>query len=354
MDPITHAAAGVVIAHLVSPEAGWLGVGVAAGAALLPDLDLLEAHRRPKLQAIMFHHGPTHSVLSATLLGGGFGSVAGLFFAPQQVWGLALLGVLACWSHILLDTLMVTSGVLLLWPFSRRGFAFPVVLELNPRVIPRACMDMRPATCARCQFGNMFRNPVAIILIGGGLATLLLRPWSVAPAWGTLFALLLYVLAAGWQARRSERAVARLVGVEDGEAEVVSFPAHELPRRRLVIVSQNGSREAYLVEGWRAQPRSVVRLPATGDDPLIRRTLEHPDVAGFCRTTRITHAHRRPSDRGHLVVWRNLAVIHADPCLELASLHVRLDDEGNVVEVEFRDRREGPSDIRWEPVRIDE
>ena len=102
MDPLTHAAAGVVISLLLpGPSRFWSAV-LGAAFAVLPDLDYFLVFT-DRLAFIRYHRGFTHSLLAIPLLAlGGAGLSAAIggkaWFRPVFLLGLAVLA-----SHLLLD-----------------------------------------------------------------------------------------------------------------------------------------------------------------------------------------------------------------------------------------------------------
>ncbi len=130
MDPVTHAAAGLLISQLLpGPSRGWSALAGTA-FALLPDLDyfLIFVDR---LAFIRHHRGFTHSLLALflfALLGAALGRALGgpRWFRPLLFLGLAVLA-----SHLLLD-LATSYGTQVLFPCSRQRFTLDWLFIIDP------------------------------------------------------------------------------------------------------------------------------------------------------------------------------------------------------------------------------
>jgi inner membrane protein len=130
MDPVTHAAAGVLISQVLpGPSRGWSALAGAA-FALLPDIDyfLIFVDR---LAFIRHHRGFTHSLAALflfALLGAALGRALGgqRWFHPVLFLGLAVLA-----SHLFLD-LATSYGTQILFPFSRQRFTLDWLFIIDP------------------------------------------------------------------------------------------------------------------------------------------------------------------------------------------------------------------------------
>jgi hypothetical protein len=132
--PFAHGVAGLIV-HLVVVRSRaelrdrWR-IGVAVGAALLPDVDLAFRY----VDGVN-HHGAAFHGIGFALLGGVAGSlVFRLLRWPRPLAsGLALGAAYA--SHPLLDYLNVDThppiGVMALWPFTSAYFKFPWPIFLD-------------------------------------------------------------------------------------------------------------------------------------------------------------------------------------------------------------------------------
>jgi membrane-bound metal-dependent hydrolase YbcI (DUF457 family) len=146
-----HALLGatVALASGAHRRHGWPVVVMAAVAAMLPDWDGLSKPFGPAAYA-RAHRVWGHNVAAAVLAGGLFAAAAylarlsarerapyrfgaGRPFSRRDLAAWVALGVLAGLTHVLAD--LVYSGrrmspdwpVALLWPFTERGWAFPLV-----------------------------------------------------------------------------------------------------------------------------------------------------------------------------------------------------------------------------------
>lgn len=125
--PVGHALGGIAAAWMLIPGDARRrhavgAAAIAASLAVAPDLDLLTA----------VHRGPTHSVGAAVAVG-----LIALAATRNARWALA--AAVAWGSHVLLDWLGTDtwppSGVMALWPISRRYFQ--AGLHLFPAVSRR-------------------------------------------------------------------------------------------------------------------------------------------------------------------------------------------------------------------------
>jgi len=132
--PVGHGIAGLIVHVLLAGDEGELHdlrrAGVAVGAALAPDLDLLFRF----VDGRNHHDFETHSigfVVLAALVAGGASAAMG--------WGRPLaFGACAGWgwlSHLVLDYLNVDTsvpiGIMALWPLSRSFYKCPWPLFLD-------------------------------------------------------------------------------------------------------------------------------------------------------------------------------------------------------------------------------
>ena len=121
---------GFVAAAVAGPTALLLGGAVAAGLAMVPDLDM----RVP----FVAHRGPTHTVWFATLLGAGgalAGALLGIESGPLPALGFALLlgsaAFLSIASHIAADAL-TPMGVRPFTPWDETHYTWDVTKAANP------------------------------------------------------------------------------------------------------------------------------------------------------------------------------------------------------------------------------
>ena len=127
--PIAHSLCGAAIGVGSGKSADWKLLLLIMVAANLPDLDYLPGLLvgRPNV----FHHGPTHSVAAAVLVGLAAGVYLHLFNA-KPFWRMAGLFAGAYASHLVLDYFTVDTsapfGEMLFWPFSKAYFMSPVTV----------------------------------------------------------------------------------------------------------------------------------------------------------------------------------------------------------------------------------
>ncbi len=136
MDPITHGLAGAAIALALrkqeQPVLATFLLG--AGAAMLPDLDVLIGSHGDPLSHLLYHRHFTHSLIFIPFGGLLAALIARLTFARTfkflQLWFLA---TLAFASHCLIDS-STSYGTQLFWPFSDKRVAWDIVSIIDPIV----------------------------------------------------------------------------------------------------------------------------------------------------------------------------------------------------------------------------
>ncbi len=101
------------------------------GALGAPDLDVLVD---PLLGNRWFanHGGPSHSLAAGVAFAFLFAAAARAL-APVPLLRLWTVGLLAYWSHVLLDACTSGRGVMMLWPFTSERFATPFPLFVGVR-----------------------------------------------------------------------------------------------------------------------------------------------------------------------------------------------------------------------------
>lgn len=109
----------------------WALLALLLGALIAPDADIL---LDPILGRPWFatHGGPMHSLAAGVLFAIVF-VLAARVIVPAPATRLAVIGLLAYWSHVLLDACTLGRGVMVLWPLSSERFATPVPLFYGVR-----------------------------------------------------------------------------------------------------------------------------------------------------------------------------------------------------------------------------
>ena len=132
MDTLTHAALGASIGEIVlGKKVGNKAALWGAIAANIPDLDLLSGLFVHRFEALIFHRGPTHSLIFCLIIA----AIGGYFLhrrwgqANFQQWSwLVFLGLL---SHVLLDSCN-SVGTQLLYPFYTEPISFGNIFYIDP------------------------------------------------------------------------------------------------------------------------------------------------------------------------------------------------------------------------------
>ena len=129
MASVGHIAVGLCLGRYLlpakSPKKTWLGMGIMAALALLPDADVVAFVLRIPYSAPFGHRGASHSLAIGIVAG----LVLGTLLAPMFMGRIrtTLAAVLAVTSHGLLDALTDGGlGVALLWPYARTRFFAPL------------------------------------------------------------------------------------------------------------------------------------------------------------------------------------------------------------------------------------
>jgi membrane-bound metal-dependent hydrolase YbcI (DUF457 family) len=132
--PLAHGLAGLAVHVLVSRDRTALAdpwrIGVTAGAALIPDLDLAFKYVDGRN-----HHGNELHSIGFALLAGVASALAFRMLRWRAPASAGLAVFLAWSSHVLLDYLNVDThppiGILALWPFSQAYWKSPIPLFLD-------------------------------------------------------------------------------------------------------------------------------------------------------------------------------------------------------------------------------
>ncbi|MDF3130986.1 metal-dependent hydrolase [Kiritimatiellaeota bacterium B1221] len=129
MDSVSHACFSYLVCRssgvAKTPRVGLL----AAGVALLPDLDFILIPFLPELSRFAFHRGPSHSLF----ITGFAGLISALILRKAEPlgWRVGWLVSLSWGSHIILD--MCTGfGVALWWPFSHARSSLDLLFVVDP------------------------------------------------------------------------------------------------------------------------------------------------------------------------------------------------------------------------------
>lgn len=130
MDTISHACFSYLTCRASgvadSPRTGLL----AAGVAVLPDLDFLLIPFLPEVTRFAFHRGPSHSLFMAMMMGLLGGRLVSRWLRLPW-WRAAGLVFLAWASHLLLD-ICTGFGVALGWPLSHARVSVDLLFVVDP------------------------------------------------------------------------------------------------------------------------------------------------------------------------------------------------------------------------------
>lgn len=148
---------GGLLLHGAEPRAACLAGAVAGLGAILPDTDERGSPTGWLTLGVVnrlgwHHRGPLHSVGVALLVTLGVTPLA-LLVAPAW-WWLAL----GWWLHLGQDFALTPSGMVALWPVSRRRWSRSKVWGLHRRAVRRFSPQRNPRTTPACVPGGKTGN----------------------------------------------------------------------------------------------------------------------------------------------------------------------------------------------------
>jgi len=133
MDTLSHALLGAALGQVAfGRKLGWRATAISVVAAELPDVDFFIHSAADPLLNIELHRHFTHSFAFSPVIA--FAAVLPWFFRDafrEQRLALFLCGLLACWSHILLDA-CTSYGTQFLVPFSQQRFGWDFISIIDP------------------------------------------------------------------------------------------------------------------------------------------------------------------------------------------------------------------------------
>lgn len=231
MDPLTHVAAGVSLSRLLRFPAPRKAAWLAAGFALLPDVDFLLL-LVDRLSYLRHHRGLTHSVFLLPLFALLGGLLARRLGGREWFRPAVLLGILVVGSHLLLDV-FTSYGTQLLSPFSRQKFTLDLLFIVDIYLL--------------------------LILLPGAVAGF----WGSARRWPAVLSLSLamgYIGLVGWYQHEALRQARQLFGPE--AVSVAALPQPLSPRRWHLVATLPGAwRQAFVELPWLAATPTPVTNP---------------------------------------------------------------------------------------------
>lgn len=228
MDTLTHALLGAALGQAAfGRRLGWRATVVGVVGAELPDMDFFIRSASDPLLNVELHRHFTHSFVFSPVVA----FVAALpwcFRAEFKAQRLALFlcGLVACWSHILLDA-CTSYGTQFLVPFSQHRFGWDFISIVDPLFTGALAVGL--AGKAICDF----RRGPSESAPGGG-ASLVARRWL----WFALgFCAAYLALGAGQRARAHavQSALAASRGHRAERSEVMPTLANQIVWRSLYL-----------------------------------------------------------------------------------------------------------------------
>lgn len=132
MDPVTHAAAGMLIGQVARgkfPQFKGI-VPLAALAAWMPDIDNIVTFFGPEAY-MRYHRGYTHSLVGGAALAWLLALIVARFRRDAGKGGLFLLFFVCVLSHLFLDCI-TSYGTSVFLPFSEMRVSFPAIFIIDP------------------------------------------------------------------------------------------------------------------------------------------------------------------------------------------------------------------------------
>ena len=108
----------------------YRGVPIIAG--VLPDVENISDVFGPSISSII-HHGPIHTLIGALFLSLLFAA----FFERKEFKIVFILAFLAIVTHLILDSFIVLSGIMWLWPFSWQHYTLNLIWsnDIRPPIV---------------------------------------------------------------------------------------------------------------------------------------------------------------------------------------------------------------------------
>ncbi len=269
MDPITHAASGVLLSQLIpAPSRGWAAL---AGVilAVLPDTDYVMGFSS-RWDYLRYHRAFTHSLAALplwALLGAGVGRVLG---GPRWFWPLLYLGLAVVAVHLLLDW-ATSYGTQLFSPISQGKYALDWLFIIDPYL--------------------------TLMLLAGGLAAL------VSPEWGRRLGAVclagagVYFLTCGHFQHQALNLARQVFQKEASEgATVAALPQPFSCRRWLLFAAGAGEIK-----------QALVQLPYWSWDNFQGEIKEVETVAAATSCSRAPAGDYRPPESLIIQEWRGAA-----------------------------------------------
>ena len=321
MDPLTHAVTGALVAQSLAPEEHRFALALmGAGAGMVSDIDFVARKAPARLLFLKLHRGLTHSFLALPAIGA-CAAGCGVLLFDTPFWSTLAITALAALSHLVLDSIIHTTGIQWLWPWRRR-FRVPLLLGLNPLTSSARCAERSLLVCLRCSMHSAVLSPMVLLLWTGFLVSLALPPWRLASQL-TLGVATLYV-GLCWVMRQRARGLLPSAGV---------FPAGFSPFSWLGV--SRSDKGGFIVRATSPLSGRVDELHRYGpseEGADVERGQGTETVSQLLETAVFPHVSRN----GSILVWRDLAYAFS-PSVSLFAARVELDGE-RVVREEFRER----------------
>ena len=344
MDPLTHMVTGALVAQTMAPEEHRFAFAlVAAGAGVVPDIDFVARKAKKKLTFLKIHRGFTHSFVAVPIIAFCAAASGNLLFGAP-FWLLAAASALAAVSHMVLDTIMHSTGLRLLWP-SRRKTSLHLVVGLNPLTSSARCGERSMGVCLRCTMHSAVINPMVLLLLAGFVVSLLV-PWWQPLSVAIVVATLLYLLACRLTRGMARRALTRHVeGLEDGTGEeaatACTFPASFRPSRWIGVTRRERGYRVWSVHALSGAAEVIGDHGPSAEGDAVEQSRQTETVEAFLENAVVPHVSEYRAGERTLVVWRDLAFAFS-PAVSLFAARIELDDEQTVQAEEFRERWDRP------------
>ena len=338
MDPLTHTLSGVVLGNLLAPDPHRMAYAAAFVVATnLPDIDFVTRPSR-RLGSPKHYHNLTHSIPGVLLLSLSAAVVSNRL-APAVGW-IPFLGIylLGCTVHLLMDTVITSCYVRLLWPFSHRQFSMGLLAGLNFRTASRKCDRPRYVRCTVCQMRGALFNPVFLFLLAGAGLSLAFPESRRSLALMTVLLAVGYCLAVHlWKGKLRSVLVAAFPDVRPGALHL--YPADVIPGRWLAVEECEDRYRLFSLRGIppRARAAGSIPRPERMTHPAVARTADTPLFQTYLPRMAHPYAEVREGEGAVRVTWKDLRY-HQHPGVDLYAMRFTCSPDLARVSGEFRER----------------
>jgi len=337
MDPVTHLAAGILIAQSIEPHhVSLYGLAGAAIASQLPDLDFLTKKVGSSTLFLKLHHKLGHSVLVllplALLLAWGLS----LLSAETGFGRLFLIICLTLVSHLLLDILIHGPGMTLLWPLSDRKIGLSLVMGPNPLTASAQCFRRSLAVCVRCQLHGSLYMTVFYLVFAGALLSLVFSHHAGKIGLIVCLIFVVYLAQCFLLKTRATRLWRSTMNIPPGTRFDV-VPGGYQPWRWFGLVQTGPLIETGFIDCRTGTVWDRTSYTNAEDNQFILKSKETETVRHFLEEAMFPHVSMITDNERIEVRWREISYAFATD-IDIFMAKVILSADGQVLSHEFRER----------------